>query len=185
MNYTQQEKLQTMMLCEIYRALGIKDSFNPDLIEEALSADQYWAIDWAYPGLQSNNETPEKVKLFVDTYDMYEILKYTYDRLDEQDKAHVAASVSHFNEDHHLHFPGFDGNNETDYLSIGRMLKTMGRFSGNDDLTKNSHMPSADIYQRMLGVFLPARDNTWSHNVGIGKQELIDTLNARVHPRNR
>ncbi len=185
MKYTQQEKLQTMMLCEIYRAMGIQNSFNPDLIEEALSTDQYWAIDWEYPGIQSDEDTPENVKLFVDTYDMYSIIKYTYDHLDAQGKAEIAKSVSHFDEEHHLHFPGFDGNNETNYLIIGGLLKTMGRFSGNDDLTKNSHMPSVEIYRRMLEVFIPARAKNWTHGVGIRKQDLIDTLNARVHPENR
>ncbi|ENA1760200.1 YfbU family protein [Yersinia ruckeri] len=185
MKYTQQEKLQTMMLCEIYRAMDIQSSFNPDLLEEALSNDQYWAIDWEYPGLQSNEETPENVKLFVDTYDMYDIIKYTYEHLNEADKAEVTQSVSHFNEDHHLHFPGFDGNNETEFLIIGGLLKTMGRFSGGEDLTKNSHIPSVGVYKRMLEVFTPARANNWTHDVGIPKQELIDTLNARIHPDNR
>ena len=185
MKYTQQEKLQTMMLCEIYRALGIQNSFNPDLIEEALSNDQYWAIDWEYPGLQSNEDTPEDVKLFVDTYDMYSILRYTYDHLDAAGKQEVAESVSSFDEDYHLNFPGFDGNNESKYLIIGGLLKTMGRFSGEADLTKNSHMPSVDIYRRMLQVFLPARANHWVNGVGISKESLIETLNERIHPLNR
>ncbi|MGK3131142.1 YfbU family protein [Pantoea sp. C8B4] len=182
MKYTQQEKLQTMMLCEIFRALNIKNSFNPDLIDEALSTDQYWAIDWEYPSLHSDEDTPENVKLFVDTFDMYRILKYTYDRLDEQGKAEVAQSVSNFDAEYHLQFPGFDGNNETEYLIIGGLLKTMGRFSGDDNLTNNSHMPSVGIYAHMLEVFLPAKTKQWSHGIGIPKQELINTLNARVHP---
>lgn len=33
MKYSQAEKLQLMMLCEIYRAMGIENSFNPDLVE--------------------------------------------------------------------------------------------------------------------------------------------------------
>ncbi|ECK7328885.1 hypothetical protein FRM79_20760, partial [Salmonella enterica subsp. enterica] len=71
------------------------------------------------------------------------------------------------------------------FLLIGSLLKRMGRFSGKDDLTRNSHMPSVAIYQRMLEVFLPARAKNWIHNVGITKQDFIDTLNARVHPENR
>lgn len=87
MKYSQPEKLQIMMLCEIYRALDIKDSFDPNLIEDAVTSDNYWALEWEYPSLESEDETPEDVKLFVDTYDMYDILKYTYERFSEDDKS--------------------------------------------------------------------------------------------------
>ncbi|HHL6399504.1 TPA: YfbU family protein [Escherichia coli] len=185
MKYTQQEKLQTLMLCEIFKALEIKDSFNPDLISKAIQSDQYWALDWEYPDLDSGEDTPEEVTFFVDTFDMYETLNYTYDNFNEADKAEVAASIRNFNGKNSLLFPGFDGNNETKYITIGRILKTMGRFNGSDDLIKNSHMPSAGIYKRMLDVFLDARANNWEHGAGITKQSFIDTLNARVHPDNR
>ncbi|KAA0264835.1 YfbU family protein [Hafnia alvei] len=185
MKYSQPEKLQIMMLCEIYRALDIKDSFDPNLIEDAVTSDNYWALEWEYPSLESEDETPEDVKLFVDTYDMYDILKYTYERFSEDDKSEVSSSIAHFSAPHSISFPGFDGNNESNFLTIGRMLKTMGRFAGKEDLTKNSHMPSVEIYRRMLEVFLPARANRWTHDVGIPKEDFINTLNARVHPDNR
>lgn len=75
MKYSQQEKLQIMMLSDIHRALEIENSFDPDLIDEAVSTDNYWALSWEYPSLQDEDEeTPWEVKLFVDTYDMYDIL---------------------------------------------------------------------------------------------------------------
>ncbi|EGB0603707.1 hypothetical protein H6W07_004557 [Salmonella enterica] len=186
MKYSQQEKLQIMMLSDIHRALEIENSFDPDLIDEAVSTDNYWALSWEYPSLQDEDEeTPWEVKLFVDTYDMYDILQYTYERFSAKDKAEVAESIRNFDEKFSLTFPGFDGNNESKFLLIGSLLKRMGRFSGKDDLTRNSHMPSVAIYQRMLEVFLPARAKNWIHNVGITKQDFIDTLNARVHPENR
>lgn len=115
MKYTQQEKLQTLMLCEIFKALEIKDSFNSDLIYKAIQSDQYWALDWEYSDLDSGEDTPEEVTFFVDTFDMYEILNYTYDNFNEADKAEVAASIRNFNGKNSLLFPGFDGNNETKY----------------------------------------------------------------------
>ncbi|EBY1909361.1 hypothetical protein ZQ27_004389 [Salmonella enterica subsp. enterica] len=185
MKYSQQEKLQIQMLCDIHRALKIKNSFDPDFIDEAVSTDSYWALRWKHPSLDDGEEDPEEVQLFVDTFDMYEILQYTYNHFSDEDKADVAESIPHFNGEASLAFPGFDGNNETNYLTIGGMLKRMGRFSGKEELTKNSHMPSVEIYRRMLEVFLPARAKNWIHDVGITKQDFIDTLNARVHPENR
>ncbi|EMC9819550.1 YfbU family protein [Klebsiella aerogenes] len=185
MKYTQQEKLQIQMLTEIFRALEIENSFDPDLIDEAVSTDNYWALSWQYSSLDTGEDNPEEVKLFVDVIDMYEILKYTYERFSAEDKAEVAEAIPHFNESTSLSFPGFDGNNETEYLVIGGILKRMGRFSGKDELTRNSHMPTVDIYRRMLEVFLPARANTWMFEVGISKENFINTLNARIHPENR
>ncbi|MDN4292767.1 YfbU family protein [Citrobacter freundii] len=185
MKYTQPEKLQLMMLCEIYRALEIENSFDPDILEEAISTDNTWAIDWQYQSLDSGEDTPPEVKLFVDTVDMYGILKYTYGHFSDSEKADVESAVSHFSADHCLEFPGFDGNNEGEYLTIGRLLTKMGRFSESGDITKNSHIPSVEIYQRMLEEFLPARAKEWCHGRGITKEAFIRTLNARVHPENR
>lgn len=185
MKYSQQEKLQILMLCEIFKALKIKDSYDPDLISKAVQSDQYWILGSEYPELDSGKETPEEVDFFIDTFDMYEILNYTYDNFNDADKADVAASIEHFNGKSSLSFPGFDGNNETKYITIGHLVKAQGRFNGSDDLTKNSHAPSVGIYKRMLDVFLDARANKWEHGVGISKQSFIDTLNARVHPDHR
>ncbi|ENM0758767.1 YfbU family protein [Proteus mirabilis] len=183
MKYSQAEKLQLMMLCEIYRVMGIENSFNPDLVEEAISTDNYWALSWEYPSLETEDETPSKVKLFVDTVDMYDMLSYTYERLSDEDKKNVSEAVPHFSPEYSLTFPGFDGNNESEYMQIGRLLKTMGRFSGTE-LTKNSHAPSVETYRRMLDIFLPIR-HKFVFNEGIRKQELIDILLERIHPSNR
>ncbi|YBF18969.1 YfbU family protein [Klebsiella pneumoniae] len=150
MKYTQQEKLQTLMLCEIFKALEIKDSFNSDLIYKAIQSDQYWALDWEYSDLDSGEDTPEEVTFFVDTFDMYEILNYTYDNFNEADKAEVAASIRNFNGKNSLLFPGFDGNNETKYITIGRILKTMGRFNGSDDLIKNLNRHGFNRHLRVI-----------------------------------
>jgi len=182
MKYTQQEKLQILMLCDIYRALGIKHSYDPEIIEEAITSENYWAINWEYQHLHSGEETPKEVTFFVDVYDMYKILNETYTKLSPEDKADVAAQVQFFNEQHSLEFLGFDGNNEGEYMSIGRMLQKMGRFSGSDELTENSHTEKANSYKRMLEVFLPARRSEWDHIRGISKESLIATLNAAFAP---
>ncbi|WP_312838448.1 YfbU family protein [Pantoea piersonii] len=182
MKYTQQEKLQILMLCDVYRALGIKHSYDPDIIEEAITSENYWAIDWEYQHLSSGVNNPREVKFFVDTYDMYGILGDTYKKLSPEDKADVGSKVRFFSEENSLEFPGFDGNNEGEFMSIGRMLQKMGRFSGSDELTKNSHIEKVNSYRRMLEVFLPARRDEWNHIRGISKESLIATLNAEFPP---
>lgn len=184
MAYTQAEKLQILMLCDIYRALDIKNSFDPDLIDEAVTSGNTWAISSKYDILNDDSETPESVKFFIDTIDMFSCLKYTYGYFNEAEKAEVSASIPHFKNERSLEFLGFDGNNEAEFLSIGSMLKTMGGYE-DFDLTKNSHMPCVDTYRRMLDVFLPARNEDWTHEAGISKESFIAVLNARIHPTNR
>lgn len=48
MQPTATEQLILHMLCDIYKKLGITDSFDPDLIASAVSSDDCWVLDWAY-----------------------------------------------------------------------------------------------------------------------------------------
>ncbi|MGA8121313.1 YfbU family protein [Rouxiella badensis] len=181
MSYTQAEKLQIMLLCDIHRALGIEDSYDPDVIEEAITTDNNWAIGWKYQNLNDGSKTPPHVTFFVDTVDMYKILQYTYQHFSSDDRVEVESKLTNFHGEKSLVFPGFDGNNETDYLSVGYMLEKLGRFEGTD-ITKNSHMPCVDTYRRMLDVFLPARSKDWNHNKGISKESFIAVFQAKIHP---
>lgn len=180
MKYSQAEKLQLLMLCEVFRTLGIKNSFDVDLIEEAVTTDSSWAIDWKYDSLRSGEETPQHVKFVADTLEMYDILKNIYDDLSISDKTDVANEADHFNAATTLIFPGFDGNNENEYMGVANLLKMMGHFP-DQDITKNSHSPKVEVYKRMLSVFLPAYDS-WIENRGISKEKFIEILNARFQP---
>jgi hypothetical protein len=48
MQPTAVEKLTVLMLCEIFKKLDIKDSFDPDLISRAVSSDDIWVLNWKY-----------------------------------------------------------------------------------------------------------------------------------------
>jgi uncharacterized protein YfbU (UPF0304 family) len=183
MKYTQAEKLQISMLCEIYRTLGIKNSYNPDVVDSAISSDNYWALGMEYPDLDTGEPLPDSVTLVIDAIDMYDILDYTYKQMSKEDRDEVAAAVTRFDPAHSLKFPGFDGNNEGHYRNIAYLLRKMGRFS-EIEITANSHRPMIDIYRRMLEVFLSERAD-FEPDVGISKQSFIDTLNAKTHPENR
>ncbi|KKY90269.1 hypothetical protein OA46_04715 [Enterobacter cloacae] len=183
MNYTQAEKLQILLLCDIHEALNIKNSFDADLIREAVSTNNTWAIEWEASSLSTEEDTPEDVKFVCDVLDMYDFLKFTYDNLAEEDKNKLAREVQHFHGEDSVTFPGFDGNNEGRLISIAYMLKKLNRFN-KQDITKNSHMPTIAIYRRMLDVFLAARVD-FMPGKGISYQALRDTLLARIHPENR
>ena len=45
MSYSQAEKLQILMMCDIYEKLGIENSYNPEIIRTAIDTGNYWAIE--------------------------------------------------------------------------------------------------------------------------------------------
>lgn len=78
-------------------------------------------------------------------------------------------------------FPGFDGNNEWEYLGFSRFLiEKQGKFqeqeqyfSKNDGM--NSHMPMVEKYRRMLDVKEKlARSDSWKLTV----EQALEVLNA-------
>ncbi|HHK8149046.1 TPA: YfbU family protein [Serratia marcescens] len=183
MSYTQAEKLQLLMLCDIYEKLEIDNGFDPDVLREAISSNNTWAIDWIAPSLSTDEDTPEEVKFVCDVLDMYDFLQFTYSQLPQDKKDQLAAEIPHFRGDDSVTFPGFDGNNEGRLMSIASMLEKMNRFN-RQDITKNAHMPTVAIYRRMLDVFLPIRGDMVP-GVGISFDDLKNTLLARTHPDNR
>lgn len=183
MSYTQAEKLQILLLCDIHEALGIKNSYDPDFIKEAIESDNLWALEWEYQSLSTKEENPDEVKHVCDVLDMYGLLKFTYEHLTPEKQAQLAEEVPYFDPDHSLTFPGFDGNNEGRLMSIAHILTKMGRFN-TQDITKNAHHPTYDISRRMLAVFLPERPN-FEHQRGLTYEALKNTLIARIHPSER
>lgn len=183
MNYTQAEKLQTLMLCDIYEKMGIEDGYNPNLIRTALDTDNYWAIGWAYQDLATGEDNPKEVTFVCDVLDMFSILKYTFDHLPPEQQTQLRQDVEHFDEKHDVVFSGFDWNNEGEYVSVIRMLKLLERFES-QNILKNSHSPRVELYSRMLKVFLPIRKD-FKLNEGIPYEALCRVLNAQLHPSHR
>lgn len=87
MEFSAAEKLQISMLCEIFRALEINNSYDPDLIQLAISTNNYWAIGEQYQLRElSNLPTPNKPELVHEILTMYRTLSSTYNQMNEQDK---------------------------------------------------------------------------------------------------
>jgi uncharacterized protein YfbU (UPF0304 family) len=183
MQPTAVQKLTVLMLCEIFKKLEIKNSFDPDLISQAISSDDAWVLDWKY-GIRDEGATnPPHVTAVVDTLDMYAFLRDSYESIGETGRAEVEESVP--NARSKTSFHGYDGNNEFEYLSAARyMVDHLDRFQSMRDVAKqNSHMPVVEMYARMFEVFEPIRVNL----VGrlMSPAEIVEVLRASIHPSNR
>ncbi|PXX67648.1 hypothetical protein SAMN05660489_03106 [Pseudomonas sp. LAMO17WK12:I10] len=71
MNPSATEKLILQMLCDVHKHLGIKDSYDPDLISRAVGSDDYWVLNWKYDIREENAENPPHVRAVVDALDMF------------------------------------------------------------------------------------------------------------------
>lgn len=177
------EKLTVTMLCEIYKKLGIEDSVDPDLVEQAVNSDDMWVLGWAYPMMFPEVDTPEEVAFVGNVFDMFSFIGAGYANLSPEDKARVDDSSPHSKA--WLTFSGYDGNNEGEYLSIANTLvNRLDRFTEFADVAaQNSHCPVFDRYSRMYSAFEPIRRDLSMR--GMSADEIIRVISEAVHPANR
>ncbi|WP_186081402.1 YfbU family protein [Burkholderia gladioli] len=158
MKMTNAEKLMTFMLADLLEGLKVKSEIDPKFVKEAIFNDHLWGLEWKYQGIfaDSAEPTPERVRFVVDVLDMWSFIERGYKKLSDGDRARVDAAVPYGIEN----FEGFDGNNETEHMSIARFLvEELDRFSEFKGRSFNSHMPSVGRYRAMLAVFEPIRKN--------------------------
>lgn len=183
MQPTATEQLILQMLCDIHKKLEITGSFDPDLISQAISSDDWWVIDWKYGIKDEGDRRPAHVTAVVDTLDMFAFLRDSFERLGADGQAEVEAAIPHART--RIVFSGYDGNNETEYLSVAHYLtQHLGAFESMRDVAaRNSHFPATEMYARMFEVFELIRPNL----VGrlMSAEEIIAVLTAATHPSNR
>ena len=99
--------------------------------------------------------------------------------MSKKDKDRVAAEADPFGT--RVVFPGFDGNDEGEYLGIARFLiNEMERFSEFTGRDLNSHRPLVDAYRRMIKVFEPISNNLIGQE--LSASQIIDILKAKDYP---
>ena len=92
-----------------------------------------------------SDEMPQQECCYVlDVLEMYWGLQQSYSQLKDKDGI----------ESHDIVFPGFDGNNETEYMAFTRFLRKDGRFEALQATRDfNSHFPTRHKYVAMLEVW--------------------------------
>jgi len=172
------EKLIAMMLAELIKSTGAEVETNVDLVEKVIVGGHYWALDWEMPGIfHGHRDKRSRVSLVVDVLDMWDFIETAVEKLDDGEKARLAAETDNAP----VRFAGFDGNNESEHLSIARFLiDDLKRFSRFNDKKRslNSHSPTVDRYARMYRAFEPIRA-TLVFGKSMSVEQLAAVLNAR------
>lgn len=181
MKMTDSEKLILIMLCDLHEHLKIDGSVDPALVREAIHSGNAWGLKWQYPGIFDAEEpTEDLVNEVGEILSMWELLEASHEDLSAADKDRVKAEADPFGDP--VRFPGFDGNNECEYLNVARFLvEKMDRFAEFKGRINNSHMPTLGGYRRMLAALGPIRDGL--HGNLLGAAQVIAVLNARRHPK--
>lgn len=178
---TDGEKLILSMLADLLQHQGVKSDLDPKLVMSGLYGGHYWGLRMKYNGLfHGHRDSDERVAEVIDYLDMWSFLETGFDKLSAQDKQRVKVEAAPFGED--VKFRGFDGNNESEYMSIARFLvddlERFTHFAGRAAL--NSHMPVVGGYRRMYQVFERIRPTLVGRELSAA--EIIELLNARRHP---
>jgi len=174
------EKLITTMLADVIKGLNIETETNIDLVKNVIYGGHYWALGWEMPGLFHDHiDKRSRVSFVVNVLDMWDFLEEAFEKLDDDEKARLAEAADPFGK--HVRFPGFDGNNETEYMSIARFLvDDLSRFSRFKDKKHdmNSHHPTLETYGAMYRAFEPIR-KTLIFGKAMSVEQMAEVLNAR------
>lgn len=152
LNFSPEQRLIIALLCDLHRAPENREfqEGNIKLISGAISGGHDWAIDWELGGIfPETTDSDDDVSFVTDVLDMWDFIELGWKKLNDEEKQQVHDAVPYLGDG--PTFIGFDGNNETGYMLIARMMiEEMGRFSTFKGRSLNSHSPKVDRYQDML-----------------------------------
>ena len=180
MKISDSERLILLMLCNIQEGLKIKGEFDPKFVSSAIMNGHSWAIKRQYLGaFPEGDDTPALVSEVEGILDMWSIVEGSYAALSPADKKLVEDGVPHFGKN--PTFKGFDGNNESEHLSVCRFLvEEMDLWSEFKGRVVNSHMQVLPGYQRMMSVFNPLRSSL--HTGHLAAQQIVAILKGIPYP---
>ena len=183
MNVSDSEKLILLMLTELYDSVGVDGEINPDFIRSAIYSDKTWSIPWKYSGIPfEDQDTPEVVTEVLDILEMWSVIEFSYAELSDDEKALVEKGATPFGKK--PTFKGFDGNNETEYMSTASFIvNDLERFEEFKGRNFNSHSQSIDTYNRMQLIFEEIKKNIDFYP--LNAQQLIQLLKEKIHPEHR
>lgn len=180
MKLTNPEKLILLMLSGIYDKLEL-DDVDTKLLRSAIHSENTWALDWEMPGVVGSDSeaTPAAVIEVVKYLDLWSFLEDAHSVFNTLEKGRIEKEAEPFGK--HVRFPGFDGNNESEYLGIARILiDDMGRFSRLKGRDLNSHIPLVPAYSRMYEAFEPMRASLGSTRT-LSPDQVIAILKKMRH----
>jgi len=178
------EKLIIMMLADISKALKVDGDINVDFVSDAITSGNTWALQNKYTGVFHGEEASDPVVRKVhDVLTAWSNIERSVAELSPGDRQRLEVEAAPFGKN--PRFPGFDGNNESEYMSAAAfMIDKLGYYEDFADRGHlNSHSPTVEIFDRMK----PAYDEAWEESgfESLNVDQLIKILNSKKHPDSR
>ena len=169
------DKLNFMLLRDLVKHLRVPTETNLDFMSQVIYGGHYWAPTWEMQGLfHDHTDRPADVTLVVNVLDMWSFIEEALEKLPAEEIELVKAA----NYDQLPQFAGFDGNNESELMSIAMFfVQDMDRFSRFKGRDFNSHSPSVGRYRRMAAAFEPMRKSL-DHRRRLGGKQVVELLEA-------
>jgi uncharacterized protein YfbU (UPF0304 family) len=171
------EKALLIMMRDLLQHLDVESECDPQFLAKVIYGGHYWAPTWDMQGLfHGDEDDSDDVHFVVEVLVMWDQIERSYTRLSPQDKELIEKEADPFGRN--VSFAGFDGNNETGLMAIARFLvQDMGRFQEFAGRELNSHMPTVDVYRRMLSVFAPMKKSLMGS--GLTAAQIVRILKAK------
>ncbi len=176
------EKVNTILLCDIAKHLGIDSEIDPDIIKYAITSGNEWIINAEYSFLlddESSNHTKEDRDFLVEILNMYRGLsaslrKFSKDKQQELIKKNNLKLI-----EDNIQLPGFDGNNEYKYTNILEGFWKINRFTEQKAPISNTHSQTIDNYRRMINCYKSL--NVQNRMFDITESEFQKILDSAPH----
>jgi uncharacterized protein YfbU (UPF0304 family) len=159
-----------LMLANQYEILSKLDEVNSESyaeLAENLRSGHEWLYRQALEMNLSENLAEEESEYVLRILGIYGDLHSSYEKL--EDKSGIEAGE--------VVFPGFDGNNEIEFLSFTGALAKARRFTDTlgKDGRKNSHMPTTGRYRRMIEQW----EKAGKPNYPLSKADILQILHGK------
>ena len=175
------EKLIINMLADLYDKLEVKGDIDAEFVRSAINKDHAWGIAWEYSGIPLDDKTPELVSEVVDILDMWSIIEFSCKELDSDNKEMFAEN---FPSGVLPKFIGFDGNNESKYLSATKFLvEDLKRFEEFKDRDFNSHLRKLENYRKIFKKFESIRSQSYDGKLSF--EQLLHIFNLEPNQAHR
>ncbi len=171
-----QDKINTILLCDIAIHLGIETDIDPEIVKYAVSSGNTWVLKAHHSWLDSDEPSKEDRDFVASVLDMYRGLSNAFRKLNEDEQKALT-------KDHHLkihdgdiQIPGFDGNNECDYFSIIEAYQKFDRYPEQQQPIADTHSHTEHLYNAMLNEYkkIDAVNRSWN----LSKDEISSVLST-------
>jgi uncharacterized protein YfbU (UPF0304 family) len=133
---------ERLILANQYEILGtLKKDDSLLKLSQSLKLGHSWLYSQSYAMYVNSDFSKENSDLVLDILGLYEAIQVSYENLPENEKSKISETS--------IIFPGFDGNNESEFRLFADALYEDDRYTSVKSRS-NSHMPSIGMYQTMI-----------------------------------